>query len=75
MWHPKELLFKFWKLTEYSCVLRQKREYSVDTFCEKWLWPPGYLTQCHNKGIRASKLKEASFLTDGMYLNKYIIIE
>ena len=66
----RNCISSFENLQLFHDFLRQKREYSIDTFCEKWLWPPGYLTQCHNKGIRASKLKEASFSTDEMYLNK-----
>ena len=47
----------------YQCVLSRH-------FFAKYDWPLGYLKQCHNKGIRASKLNEASFSTDEMYLNK-----
>ena len=35
MCHSKELHFKLWKLTAYSCVLRQKKEYSVVVFVAK----------------------------------------
>ena len=53
MWHLKELHFKFWKLTCFSYVYEG---ILCNHFCEKWLWPLGYLTLCHNKGIGASKL-------------------
>ena len=52
--NSKELHFKFWKHTCFSCVYEG---ILCSRFCEKWLWPLGYLTLCHNKGIGASKLK------------------
>ena len=55
--------FENLQLILFMCFA-SKKEYSVDSFCERWLWPPGYLIQCHNNGIRASKLNKASFSTD-----------
>ena len=67
--HLRNVMFKAIKLI--SCDIQRKsisilekiyvfhmfmREYSVDIFCEKWLWPLGYLLY-HKIGIGASKLK------------------
>ena len=52
MWHSKELHLKFWQVTCFACVYEG---ILCSHFCERWLWPLGYLTLCH-------KLKKNIFL-------------